>query len=345
MLRILSLGYCEGFESFNFDLSMITVPSSEKTTPTMPEEACAGTACEENEGIIDKLVDKMTSILPWKSTHEEPQPHDTPSSSHENRAREMKKSASSQSGLRGSNPMASIEKVFEVVSLPWSSDSKGITLLKRKKSGEETEHGSGLSISSAKHRSRSPSPTRQEPRQRSHTMDTHHAVQKHSKGIHISHHHHRPNVVRKHVSEHDFVPKANSPALSEGRSSAAEYQHKKKVQNLRDKYHMDTPEMQRAKLLGKTYGLSGAHDSQSYGLSNSHDMLGAHDSHTDVSSRQNIAKSHGNLDELRQRLSERGEKVSEIDERTDHMKHAASDWSNNMSKIADKYKKKKWYEL
>lgn len=287
----------------------------------------------DSEGLMDKLVEKFTSVLPWKPNESEIE-NSTPKSAIQAKRKDMIKSKSQGSER---DTMVSLERIFESVTLPWSSDNKGITLLKHQKSADKPEHGSGLSISSAKHRSRSPSPTNSAPRQRSHTMDPNHGITRNN------HHHHkkvehlqRPTF-RKQISENGLESKADSAvaAAKKESKSTGPQQHKKKVLDMRHKYHMDTPEMQRARDLGKAYGLS-----------TSHDLLGAPDSRNEANGEmRHMAKSQGHLDQLRQSLNERGEKVSEIEDRTDNMKHVAGEWSSNMNKIADKYKKKKWYEL
>jgi syntaxin-binding protein 5 len=46
-----------------------------------------------------------------------------------------------------------------------------------------------------------------------------------------------------------------------------------------------------------------------------------------------------------QALIERGEKLSEIEDRTAVMADHAKDYGNNASQLLDKFKNKKWYQL
>lgn len=332
--------------------------SSEVTKDETQEETNQND--EDSNGLLDRLVTNISNVLPWNNSEEETETKPvsrSPSANTMQRARlqnkssddsddqpeTIKASATIQSiaSSKADSVTGAVEKLFEAVTLPWSADTKGITLINkdeehggsrhklnnRSKQAQGSIQSSTLSIESATKLNslqNSPSGGRSPDidfRPRSHTMDSHHNKQgKH----HKRHFGFRPlNNSKQHVSDHHVDVKTSDKDV--------------KLQTLREKYHMDSPAMEHARELGKTYGLT-----------NSHELLGTgqhRPENQDSSGHQRTAVSHGNMAQLRQHLAERGEKVSHLEDTSENMKSVASDWSNNMHQIAEKYKNKKWYEL
>lgn len=64
----------------------------------------------------------------------------------------------------------------------------------------------------------------------------------------------------------------------------------------------------------------------------------------DVPMRERSARSVGSISQMRQVLHDRGQQLGRIEMQSEAMKDATSNLSTSMSKLADKYKNKKWYE-
>lgn len=58
-----------------------------------------------------------------------------------------------------------------------------------------------------------------------------------------------------------------------------------------------------------------------------------------------MGRSLGQLDQLRQNLAERGEKVGLLEDNTEALKHNSKSLTKTAHLLAEKYKKKRWYEL
>lgn len=65
----------------------------------------------------------------------------------------------------------------------------------------------------------------------------------------------------------------------------------------------------------------------------------------DYGMRERSVKSVGSISQMRQMLNERGERVERMEAQSESMKNATGNMSTSMSKLAEKYKNKKWYEI
>ena len=111
-----------------------------------------------------------------------------------------------------------------------------------------------------------------------------------------------------------------------------------KIQEVKDKYRQPASFQNGGNTLLRKVSQSGQIKA------NSMTLLKPDNSNQNSTGRERTVKSFGHLEQLKEKLAERGEKVGLLDSKSEAMKDASQNFSRSAQKLAQKYKHKKWYE-